>query len=128
MSEKRLPGSTIIAQITFLEPDGTTPFNLSQNSNYIVYAFVLPNRIIAQFSRETIEGYSDLEIIDANDGIAQITIPGNLTKGLKEQQIYAVAYGQADDSGNPVPFGTINGAMYELCYITQSPVTTPPLV
>lgn len=128
MSAKRLPGSTLIAEITFLQSDGTTPYNLSQNDNYLVYCFVKPNRVIAQFSRENITGYDTLEIVNAATGIARIKIPGSKTKGLNEQQIYAVAFGQADDSGTPLPFGTKDGTMYELCYITQAPVTPIPQV
>lgn len=118
----RLPGVPITATITFLKSDGETPYHLTNDiEGAVVIVYVKPNRVIAQFSLNTIEGYDEADSISAAAGQMVVTVDGEKTKDLRETQLHAVAIAQRDDGGSNYKIGTKDGREYEFAYITNNP-------
>lgn len=129
MAINRLPGTRINAKLTLNKPDGS-PYDLTTASNYLIYAYVRPGRIIAQFSREAIDGYTlaDETGLDPSSGETRIIIEGSKTKDLKDTTILLVPYIQFDDAGTDFMIGADDGKSTELATITTAPQPEPPAV
>lgn len=122
---KQLPGTDITATLNAKDAEGN-PLDLTNLSSFVIYAFVKPNRIIAQFAYPAAANYNEIHPdSDLTSGEIRICIPGSKTKELSDQKIHLVMYARTDDA-EPVTFGTAEGTAYELVHITASPNPVMP--
>lgn len=125
MITKQLPGTDIIATLAAKDADGAA-IDLTALQGFVLYAYVKPNRIIAQFAEPSAINYSEIDSeSDLASGIIKIKIPGDKTKELSDQKIHLVMYARTDGP-EPVVFGTAEGTAYELVHITSSPNPAMP--
>lgn len=127
MAASRIPGVELRFKVVLRNPSpdgGITPgdpLDLADYTNVFLYAFVKPNRMIAQFAKETTTDHLTMTPT-SEPGEVTITIPASRTKGLRDTMIHLVPKAVVDDSGTPFEIGPDEGKSFEMVYITLNPL------
>ena len=121
-----LPGRDYIFNIIIKDENGD-PQDLTLVDGYALYAFVNDKKLIAQWSKNTIDDYLPITETDAENGEVRILLPAAKTINIDNITVYIEPAVQVVDADyGEIVLGSKDGAKFELINITSAPKTPVP--